>query len=311
MILSVSRRTDIPAFYSKWFFQRVKEGFVMARNPMNIHYISKISINKDIVDCIVFWTKDPSNMIPDLKKLGEIPYYFQFTLNPYSDDLEKYVPKKKYLVEIFKRLSDIISPKRIIWRYDPILLTNKINIEYHTKYFEELAKRISGFSNICTLSFLDNYKRIEKNLKAFKVRDLTTDDVNILSSRIALIAKNYSFNVITCAEKYDLSRYGIKHGRCIDSKLIEEIIGKKLFIKKDKNQRKECGCVESVDIGEYNSCNHNCIYCYANYNIKSVKKKTLEHNPFSPIQIGEICNKDIIRTKTTLSNTIDNQLFDK
>jgi hypothetical protein len=311
MVLSVSRRTDIPAFYSNWFFQRVKEGFVMTRNPRNIHNISRIPINNDVIDCIVFWTKDPSKMISGLKNLGEIPFYFQFTLNAYPNGIEKNVPKKKILLGTFKKLSDIISPKRIIWRYDPILFTDKIGIDYHTKYYEDLAKRISGYSNTCTISFLDKYKRIEKNLNSARIRELTIDEINILSSRISLIAEKYSVNVLTCAEKYDLSNYGIRHGRCIDNKLIEEITGKKIFIKKDKNQREMCGCIESVDIGEYNSCHHNCIYCYANDHLKSSLQKTSEHNSFSALQMGVISKNDIIKTKTFLSNTDDNQLFQK
>lgn len=298
MILSVSRRTDIPAFYSTWFYQRVKEGFVIKRNPRNIHDISRIPINKEVIDCMVFWTKDPSKMISGLKNLGEIPFYFQYTLNAYPDEIEKDVPRRKNLLETFKKLSDKISPKRIVWRYDPILLSDKISIDYHTKYFEYLAKRISGYSNTCIISFLDKYKRIEKNLNSARIRELTIDDIKILSSRISPIAEKYSFNLFTCAEKYDLSNYGIRHGSCIDNKLIEEITDKKIFIKKDKYQRKDCGCIESADIGEYNSCHHNCVYCYANYNLKSSMQKTSEHDPFSAVQMGMISNSDIIKIKT-------------
>lgn len=311
MILSVSRRTDIPAFYSKWFYQRVKEGFVLVRNPMNIHYVSRIPINKDVVDCIVFWTKDPLKMIPRLRELEGIPYYFQFTINPYSNDLEQKVPKKKHIIKTFQSLSDLISPKRIIWRYDPILLNKEISLEYHLKYFEELAKRLAGFSNTCVISFLDSYKKIERKLKPTCTRELTENEVNILSSKIVKLANSYSFNVLTCSEKYDLSIYGINHGRCIDNKLIEEITGSSLNISKDKNQREECGCVQSIDIGEYNSCSHNCIYCYANFNNESVVKKMKEHNPSSPLLTGDIGIKDIIKTRVVCSNIVKYHLFEK
>ena len=301
MILSASRRTDIPAFYSEWFFNRVKEGFVCVRNPMNIHQISKIPLNPDIVDCIVFWTKSPNAMLPRLNELDNFKYYFQFTINPYNQSIEKIVPKKDYIIDAFKKLSDKIGNNRTVWRYDPILLSNEMNLDYHVKYFESIAKRLSTYTNKCIISFIDNYKKTERNLKETTARELTETEVLSIAKNIVEIAKSYNIEVQTCAEKYDLESVGIKHGRCIDSVVIEDIIGCKIESKKDKNQREECGCIESIDIGEYNTCNHNCLYCYANFNRNEVIKKMQNHIATSPLLVGNIMEKDAIKERKCFS----------
>lgn len=297
MILSVSRRTDIPAFYSDWFYNRVKEGFVYVRNPMNIHQVSKIPINPDIIDCIVFWTKNPNAMLSRLDEIEEFNYYYQFTINPYNQNIESFVPKKEQIIDVFKKLSDKIGNKRTVWRYDPILLTNEIDINYHIKYFETIAKRLSSYTNKCTISFIDNYKKTERNLKQTSARELNMNEILSVSKSLADIAKTYNIEIQSCAEEYNLENIGIKHGKCIDDVLIKDILGYSILSKKDKNQRKECGCIESIDIGEYNTCGHNCLYCYANFNLAEVQKKTEKHIPSSPLLVGNITDKDKITEK--------------
>jgi hypothetical protein len=301
MILSVSRRTDIPAFYSEWFYNRVKEGFVYVRNPMNIHHISKILINPDIVDCIVFWTKNPNAMMARLNEIDKFNYYFQFTINPYNQGIELFVPKKEIIIDTFKKLSDKIGANRVIWRYDPILLTNEIDINYHIKYFENIVKRLSKYTQKCTISFIDNYKKTERNLKQTTARELNDNEIIELSKALVEISKAYNIEIQSCAEKYDLENIGIKHSKCIDNALIENIIGCPIETKKDKNQREECGCIESIDIGEYNTCCHNCLYCYANFNFEEVQKKRKKQNSQSPLIIGNITEKDIVKERKCLS----------
>ena len=301
MILSVSRRTDIPAFYSSWFYKRVKEGFVYVRNPMNIYQVSRIIINPDVIDCIVFWTKNPKAMISRLDEIKSYNYYFQFTINPYNQNIETLVPKKHKIIDTFKELSDKIGSNKIIWRYDPILITSEIDLKYHIKYFESIAQRLSSYTNKCTISFIDNYKKTERNMKQTTIRDLAENEILTISKNIAEIGKMYNIEVQSCAEEYNLESVGIKHGRCIDNVIIEDIIGCPIISKKDKNQRKECGCIESVDIGEYNTCEHNCLYCYANFNHYEVKKKREKHNPESPLLIGELSEKDFIKDRICLS----------
>ncbi|GGK02931.1 DUF1848 domain-containing protein [Parabacteroides faecis] len=301
MILSVSRRTDIPAFYSDWFYNRIKEGYIYVRNPMNIHQISKIEINPDVVDCIVFWTKNPKKMLSRLNELSDYNYYFQFTINSYDKALELNVPKKSNVIDTFKELSDKIGSNKVIWRYDPILLSHKIDINYHIQYFEEIAKRLSSFTNKCTISFIDNYKKTERNLDGTGSKELSDSEIILLSKDLVKIASSYDIEIQTCAEKIDLKAIGIKHGRCIDNIVIEGIVGYQLETKKDKNQRSECGCIESIDIGEYNTCCHNCLYCYANFNKDQVMQKTKRHNPLSPLLIGDVTDKDTIKERRVAS----------
>lgn len=309
MILSVSRRTDIPAFYSEWFINRIKEGFVYVRNPMNIHQVSKIMLSPNVIDCIVFWSKNPRPMLSRLDELQSYMYYFQFTINPYDIRLEQNVPTKNSIVDTFKELSSKIGSERVIWRYDPIILTDTISIEYHIKYFEELAKRLQGSTHTCVISFLDLYKKTERNLRNTTARELQTKEMLDLARNLAMIAAKYDMNVQSCAEKIELDSVGIKHGRCIDSVLIEDLLGVKLVVRKDKNQRPECGCVQSIDIGEYNTCHHNCRYCYANFNPEKVREKSQKHNPYSPLLIGEIGLDDKISERKIFSFIGDKALF--
>lgn len=309
MILSVSRRTDIPAFYSKWFFNRVKEGFVYVRNPMNIHQISKIKLSPDLIDCIVFWSKNPKPMLPYLSLLKDYMYYFQFTINPYDIRLEQNVPTKSSIIETFKELSDNIGPERVIWRYDPIILTNAITIDYHTKYFNELAKRLQNKTKTCIISFVDLYKKTEHNLKNTAVREIGKNEMLIIAGKLTEIASSYGITIQSCAEAISLDSVGIHHGHCIDNMLIEDLLGVRLVVGKDKNQRPECGCVQSIDIGEYNTCPHLCKYCYANFNKQKVEEKSWQHNPNSPLLIGEVASEDKVTDRKISSFITKASLF--
>lgn len=297
MILSVSRRTDIPAFYSEWFMNRIKAGFVDVRNPMNIHQVSRINIKPEIVDCIVFWTKDASKMIDKLSELKDYKFYFQYTINPYDKQIEVNVPMKKHIIDNFCTISNIIGKKRMIWRYDPILLTEKITIEYHLHYFEALAKRLQGYTNRCVISFVDLYKKTIRNTEKVGLRNFSLEDMHVVARLIHEIGQRYEINVQTCSEKENFLPDGIAHGHCIDKELIQSIIGYCIDVKKDKNQRKECSCVESIDIGQYNTCLHGCKYCYANYNAELVTKQSNIHNPNSTMLIGTLTSKDILHER--------------
>lgn len=297
MILSVSRRTDIPAFYWEWFLNRVQAGFVDVRNPMNIHQVSRIDIRPEVVDCIVFWTKNAGNIILHLDQLKDYKYYFQYTINPYNKVIEENVPLKKDVIENFRFLSEIIGPNRVIWRYDPILLTDMIDVEYHLRYFEELAKRLKGHTNRCVISFVDLYKKTISNTRELMMKEPTDIEMHFLAHNLSSIAKDYGMEIVSCSESIALDFDGIRHGCCIDRNLIEEIVGYKIDVKKDKNQRKECGCVESVDLGAYNTCLHACKYCYANFNNMKVQALSKKHNPLSTLLVGNLDNNDIVNER--------------
>lgn len=297
MIISASRRTDIPACYADWFFRRLEEGFVCTRNPMNPRQVSRISLSPDVVDGIVFWTKNPVPMLDRLHLLEDYPYYFQFTLNAYGKDLEPGIPgKNDVIVPAFQQLSRQTGPERIIWRYDPILLTPVYTEAYHVRYFEELAKRLSGFTRKCIISFVDPYRHLGK-----KFLPLGESEIYALAERFAHIARRYDLTLETCAEAIDLSRFGIAHGHCIDPELLERIIGQPLSLTKDKNQREACGCVSAVDIGMYDSCRNGCRYCYANHSAAALQKNFRLHDPSSPLLYGTIGPDDVVKDRVVES----------
>lgn len=287
MIISCSRRTDIPAFYSDWFFNRIREGYVLVRNPMNSNQLRRVSLDSAVVDCIVFWTKNPAPLLDRLHLLKDYNYYFQFTLTPYGKDIEPNLPPKTQIIDTFLKLSDKIGKKRIIWRYDPILFSESINIEYHVEHFTRFAERLSGHTEKCIISFIDMYHHLQGKMAGLSLRPLDESEIRVLAEKIAWIAGTNNIKVATCAEKVELADLGIQHGKCIDDHLISELTGINLKIAKDKNQRELCGCVSSIDIGEYNTCNHLCNYCYANVSQKKIEKNQSLHYSQSPLLIGD------------------------
>jgi len=262
---------------------------------MNMRQVSVINLNPELVDCIVFWSKNPKPIIDNLQLIKDYKYYFQFTLNPYEADVEKRLLPKTEIIETFKKLSDIIGPQKVIWRYDPILINSKYNTAYHIDKFEKLAAVLKGYTEKVTFSFIDFYKKITENIKLLGVTEISTEDKNIIAKEFSEIAKDNNFTIDTCAEDMDLSRYGITHARCIDDRLISKITGYNLLVEKDRNQRPECCCVKSIDIGEYNSCSNGCVYCYANYGNNTVGKNIKKHIHLSPLLIGNICPDDIVK----------------
>jgi len=294
MIISASRRTDVPAFYSQWFFNRLTQGFVLVRNPMNPQLVSKIDLNPKLIDCIVFWTKNPQDMMKKLDQLEGYHYYFLFTITSYGRDLEKRLPKKDKIINTFIELSQRIGKERVIWRYDPILISDTIEENYHQRHFDSIAQKLHSHTDRCIISFLDMYKKCERNLKGFNIKELNHREMFSLAEKLNQVAKRYHIEMVSCAEEIDLSGIGIDHGKCIDDDLISRICGYQLEVKKDSHQRKTCSCVESIDIGAYNTCNHICLYCYANSDARIVRQNIALHNPESPLLLGELTGDEKI-----------------
>ena len=301
MILSASRRTDIPAYYYEWFLNRINEGYVLVRNPMNRKHVSKVLLPPDVVDCIVFWSKNPKAMMSKLQYLQDYKYYFQFTLTPYENDIELGLPDKAYIIETFKTLSNLIGVEKIIWRYDPILLNSTYTMAYHIEAFERIAKELSGYTLKVIISFIDIYTKIKKQMGRLGVFEISQSQQLELSQRLFSIADAYNIRLETCAENLDLSHIGINRAACIDKKLIESIIGYSIEAKKDKNQRSLCNCIQSIDIGAYNSCLYACSYCYANISPKNARENYKKHNPYAPLLIGELQEDDQIKERTVYS----------
>lgn len=302
MILSVSRRTDIPNYYSDWFYNRIKEGYLYVRNPMNFHQVSEIRITPDVTDCIVFWTKNPQPMMGRLDELKAYPYYFQFTLTGYGNDVEVNLPDKKTsMIPIFRALSDKIGRERVIWRYDPIFFTDQYTVQYHLKAFRNIAEALNGYTEKCVISFLDIYAKIKKNMERLSRYALNDGDLKEFAKELSGIARDNHMEIGSCAEKIDLDDCGIVHNCCIDKALIEKITGCGLKVGKDKNQRMECGCVESIDVGAYHTCKNGCVYCYANDSVKSVEANALKYDPASPLLCSRIEAEDRIHVRKVVS----------
>lgn len=233
----------------------------------------------------------------NLRLLEDYRYYFQFTLNSYDKSVETEVPNKKELISSFIELSRITGKERVVWRYDPILLTDKFNKQYHYRWFEYLAERLHSYTNKCVISFIDLYSKTERNTASLGIIPFTADDMKDMAQQLSLTAKRYGLALETCSEVQDFSVYGIGRSRCIDDRLISSIIGKPLIIDRDPNQRKACGCVKSVDIGAYNTCRHYCLYCYANYSKNTVEKNSFLHDPKSPLLSGRLNGDKAVRDR--------------
>ena len=302
MIISASRRTDIPAFYSDWFLNRIKERYVLVPNPYNSKMISRISLDPAVVDCIVFWSKNPAPMLEKLDKLKDYNYYFQFTLNPYGPDIENHLPTISKRIDTFKRLSDRIGKEKVIWRYDPVLTNETYTPSFHKEKFAEIAYELKEHTEKCMLGFIDHYQHIRTTVSRFNIQPLLKADIEEMAMSFKKTVDTCSIQLDTCTVKVDLTHLGIPGGLCIDNQLVERIAGYPISVRKDKNQRDICRCAESIDIGTYESCLNGCIYCYAikgNYN--TVKYNLNKHDKNSPMLVGELQEDDIVKERLVKS----------
>lgn len=293
MILFVSGRTDIIAFYSKWFLNRLKAGFVDVRNPFNPHLVSRINFRD--VDAFLFCTKNPLPILPFLKAIKK-PMLFHVTITPYKKDIEPNVPNKKTIIAAVKKISQEIGIDNTIVRYDPIFLSPKYNLNYHIKAFEKLCSLLDGYVKTIIVSFLDDYQNVRRNKNILNYQTLTETDYKTIGLNFSQIAKKYHMSVQTCFEDRNLSEYGFKVGDCLSKEIAFKLTGKNYPKWKARKERK-CNCVAMVDIGAYNTCGHFCKYCYANYDEAKVKENRGKHDPNSSILIGNLKEDDIIKER--------------
>ena len=295
MILNVSSRCDIPAFFPEWFINRLREGYVDVRNPYYPKKVSRIILNKEVIDCIVFCTKNPIPMFKYLNYLKEYSYIFFVTITPYTKIEPNVVSKRRILSSIID-LSRAIGSKRVIVRYDPIILNDNYTIEFHEKAFNAICKILKGYVDTIIISFIDTKKNTLNNMNELNLKPITDEDVYEIAKIFGKIAKDNGINIQTCAEKYDLSEFGFINESCINNKLIKSVtkINKKY---RQSKQREICRCIQTVDIGSYNCCSHFCKYCYANYDEKSVLKNMKNHDKNSSLLIGHLKSDDIVSIK--------------
>lgn len=292
MILNVSGRTDVVAFYTPWFIKRYQEGFVDVRNPFHHTLINRIYFEH--VDAIVFCTKNPIPILDFLPKIQK-PILFHVTLTPYKKDIEPNVPPKGLIIKAIKKVSNIIGIESVVVRYDPIFLSDKYHLEYHKKAFENMCTMLEGYVKTIIVSFMDDYKNVQKNKYILKHRVWTEQDYHDLGISFSASAKKHGMTVQTCCEERNLTEYGFQKGDCVSHELAYKMTKKTYKTWKARN--KNCQCVELVDIGVYNSCQHFCKYCYANYDEKKVNQNIKKHHPNSTLLIGEIEKSDIIKVR--------------
>lgn len=272
MIIQTGMRTDIPAFYSKWFLNRIKEGYVCVRNPYNPKQVTKCSLSPEVVDLIAFCTKNPLPMLPFLDKLKPYGQYWFVTITPYGRDIEPNVPDKETVMEGFKKLSDVVGADSMGWRYDPIFIDKKHSVEWHISEFEKMAEILAGYTKTCVISFIDIYRKVERNFRG--VREVSKKDRITLGKEFIKIAGKFGMTIRPCAEGDELTLYGADCSGCMTVNTFETALHSRLEVpKRKKNQRNgQCACLLGVDIGAYDTCGHLCKYCYANVNPVLVKE---------------------------------------
>lgn len=307
MIISVSRRTDIPAFYFEWFLNRLQEGFVLVRNPMNQRMVSHIELSPETVDAFVFWSKNPRPLLDGIEEIAPYPFYLHFTLTAYEADLEAGLPQRPERLDTFKRLADIIGPERLIWRYDPIVINKKYPADFHLNAFGQLAENLEHYTERCIISFVEVYAKIKKNLATLGVGDLSEQQKISLARSLRETAESFGHRISACCGNFDIQSAGLSPASCIDKNLLETIIGRELNLNKDKGQRPNCACVQSIDIGTYDTCRHNCLYCYAK---RSSKQAALfNYSVNSPMLCDAPQHGDNIVNRPVKSSKIFRPLF--
>lgn len=299
MILSVSRRTDVPWFYSRWFYERVRAVYVLVRNPFNARQVSRVPIRPDVVDGMVFWTKNPLPMLDGLEILDPYAYYFQFTLTGYGRDVEPRLPdKRKVLIPAFRELAARLGPERMVWRYDPILISSRYTVSYHLKAFGEIAEALRGCTDRAVISFLDFYRNMKGAAGELGAAAPDGAEMEKLAGEMSRMAAGAGMKVETCAEDVDLSAWRVQKGACIDQERLSRILGCEIKGKKDPGQRPECGCMESIEIGSYGTCPGGCRYCYAG----PFRKEGMKNwNVRQPILGREIGPEDEVRERKAFS----------
>lgn len=296
MIISASRRTDIPAFYADWFINRIRAGWCLVPNPLNGHQLSFVPLIPEEVTVIVFWSKNPEPLIQYLDEIDRrgFRYYFQFTLNDYPQFMEPHLPNIIDRIETFKKLSERLGSLRVIWRYDPIVISNLTPLEFHVDKFSEIAKSLRGYTNRVMVSFVDYYKKTDLRFEELREYGFEfekefdhTPQAFPLLKKMREIAHENEIEILTCAEDINFLSVGVAPGCCIDAELIHKLWSIKSDIKKDPTQRPVCLCAISKDIGINDTCLHGCAYCYATRKRETAERRYSEHDVNSPAIWGE------------------------
>ena len=283
MIISASRRTDIPAFYGNWFQNRLQAGFALAVNPYRPDQRRLVRLDREHVTAFVFWTKDPRPFLPVLEKVDDlgIPFVIQMTLTPYDIDMEPGLREKRALPEVMEVIARRYGRQCLVWRYDPIMLTPRYTLGFHQQAFASLANKLANSVSSCVISFFDPYRHLKKVAGRLQIQPAEPQLRLELCQALARTASACSLPIKACCETDILQQAGIAAGSCIDPDQIALLTGRRPDRKRDPNQRPGCGCMPSVDIGAYQTCLHGCRYCYATKSEKMARGYYDRHDPAS------------------------------
>ena len=306
MIINTGSRTDIPAYYAEWFYKRIEEGYALTRNPYRPEQVLRYRLSSDVVDVLSFCTKNPAPMLARLSELSEFRQFWQVTITPYGREIEPGVPDKETVMESAGALAAIVGKAAVSWRYDPIFITEKYSVPFHIETFEKMAAILSGSVNACVISFIDLYQKTRRNFP--QAKEVTAAQQEVLVQGFVGIGKQYGIPIRTCCEDPALSRLGADVSGCMTQEVIERSLGIRLTVPHGKKHAREgCSCLLGSDIGMYNTCPHGCLYCYANYDRRTVSDNFRRYDPASPFLIGGFLPGDKI-TEPEQVSWIDEQL---
>lgn len=287
MILNISGRTDIVHHYSDWLFKRFEEGWVLSRNSLFQNSVRRYELSPEKIDCLIFGSK---NYAPVLGRIHEITEkfntYFYYTITAYGKDIEPGVPDIDTSIDTLLKLSEIVGSRRIAWRYDPILLTEKYTLARHLETFEYIAGRLCGHIDRCIFSFVEMYSKHKTNLP--QLIPLTASDMDAAASGLGAITKKCGILLQTCGPEENYARYGIETSGCVTLDILGRANDLQFRTMKHKGFREGCHCIESRDIGALNSCPNGCKYCYANKDADLPRANYALHDSESPLLIGQL-----------------------
>ncbi|MBM9615174.1 DUF1848 domain-containing protein [Desulfobulbus rhabdoformis] len=313
MIISASRRTDIPAFYSTWLRNRLLARRVLVRNPFNRRQVADISLDPSVTDALVLWTKNPAPLVPyvaEIEAMG-FPLFIQYTITGCSQQLEPYLPERAQRIESFRQCAEMLGPGRVHWRFDPIVFTQTLTPAHYLQQFGQLVQLLQGYTTQCTTSFVSLYTKCRRNLRDIALVDPGESAKQELIAKMNAISSRSGIRLQGCCDPFLTAHCGVDQAHCIDAREIGQSLGKNFQVKKDAGQRSGCGCSQSIDIGAYDSCTHGCLYCYANTSHTRATANLAQHDPHSPLLLGTLRGDETLHKRQVHSLQIrQGALFD-
>jgi hypothetical protein len=306
MIINSGMRTDIPAYFGEWFYNRIEEGYVLTRNPYYPQQVTRYRLDPEVVDCLCFCTKNPAPMLARLAELAAFRQFWFVTITPYGREIEPHVPDVAEVIASFRQLSEKVGIASVSWRYDPIFLTEKYDLDFHIRSFRDMAQKLRGAVDSCVISFIDLYAKTRRNFPEAKA--VTRQEREVIGREFAAIGRENGIVIRSCCEGTDLAKFGVDVSGCMTQAVIERAVGMTLAVPKQvKSPREACSCLMGHDIGMYNTCAHGCVYCYANYDQGTVQRNFALHDPESPFLIGGAQAGDVIK-EAAQKSYLDGQL---